>query len=175
MPKTTGVLGYFDGPKAIILGARAMRKKHQFRKWDAFTPFAVHTLDEAMGIPRSRLPWIVLLGGASGLSFGTFLQVWTSAYDYPLFVGGKPLISWPAFIPVMFELTVLISAFANLGGMLFLCGLPFGRKKILDPGFTDDKFALFVPSNEEGFDAAALEKAFREAGAVSVRLVEEND
>ena len=85
------------------------------------------------------------------------------------------MLSWPAWVPIFFELTVLFSAFANLIGMLSLCGLPFGAKKPLDLRFTDDKFALWIPSNEPGYDAAALETALKSAGASEVRVVREGD
>ncbi len=170
-----GILGYFDGPKAIILAARQMKKKNAFRKWDAFVPFPVHTLDEAMGIPASRLPWIVLLGGLSGLSFAIWFLSWTSAVNFPIWVGGKPMLSWPAWVPIFFELTVLLSAFANLGGMLLFCGLPFQVDKPLDLGFTDDKFALWIPESEPGFDAIRFETMLREAGAIEIRVVGKGD
>jgi hypothetical protein len=170
-----GLLGYFDGPKAIILGARRMRKNNAFKKWDAFAPFPVHTLDEAMGISPSHLPWIVLCGGLSGLSFAIWFLSWTSAVDYPMWVGGKPMLSWPAWVPIFFELTVLISAFANLGGMLFFCGLPFGAKKPLDPGFTDDKFALWIPTTEPGYDQSRFEQLLRDAGASEIRVIGKGD
>ena len=170
-----GILGYFDGPKAIILGAKRLRKTREFKKWDAFTPFAVHTLDEAMEIPKSHLPWIVLASGLSGLTFAIWFLSWTSAVNFPIWVGGKPMLSWPAWVPIFFELTVLFSAFANLLGMLGLCGLPFRAKKPLDLRFTDDKFALWIPSDEPGYDAATLEAALRGAGASEVRVVREGD
>jgi hypothetical protein len=170
-----GILGYFDGPKAIILGARRLQKQNRFKKWDAFVPFPVHTLDEAMDIPRSKLPWMVLCGGLSGLSFAIWFLSWTSAIDYPIWVGGKPMLSWPAWVPIFFELTVLISAFANLGGMLFLCGLPFKANKPLDPGFTDDKFALWIPTTEPGYDEGRYEQLLREAGATQIRVIGKGD
>lgn len=166
-----GILGYFDGPKAIILGTRQMRKRNGFKNWDAFVPFPVHTLDEAMGIGRSHLPWLVLCGGLSGLSFAIWFLSWTSAVDYPIWVGGKPMLSWPAWVPIFFELTVLLSAFANLGGMLFMCGLPFGAKAPLDLRFTDDKFAVWIPISEPGYDEARFEAMLREAGASEVRVI----
>lgn len=170
-----GILGYFDGPKAIILGAKRLQKARQFKKWDAFTPFAVHTLDEAMNLPRSILPWFVLASGLTGLTFAIWFLSWTSAVSFPIWVGGKPMLSWPAWVPIFFELTVLFSAFANLLGMLALCGLPFGAKKPLDLRFTDDKFALWIPSDEPGYDTAELEAALRNAGASDVRVIQEGD
>lgn len=175
MSDVRGVLGYFDGPKSIIVGARRMKKAGAFKTWDAFTPFPVHTLEEAMDIPRSKLPWIVLCGGLSGFSFAIWFLTWTSSVSYPVWVGGKPMISWPAFVPIFFELTVLFSAWANLLGMFFLCGLPFRAKKPLDLRFTDDKFALWIPSDEPGFDAGSLEGRLKESGAYEVRVIREGD
>jgi len=175
MSDVRGVLGYFDGPKAIIVGARRLQKASHFKKWDAFTPFPIHTLDEAMELPASKLPWIVLCGGLSGFSFAIWFLTWTSSVSYPVMVGGKPLVSWPAFVPIFFELTVLCSAFANLGGMLYLCGLPFGAKKPYDLRFTDDKFALWIPSDEPGFDIPSLEGNLKSAGATEVRVVREGE
>jgi hypothetical protein len=85
------------------------------------------------------------------------------------------MLSWPAWVPIFFELTVLLSAFANLGGMLLMCGLPFGAKKPLDLGFTDDKFALWIPTDEPGYDQGRFEAMLRDAGASEIRVIGKGD
>jgi hypothetical protein len=118
-----GLMAEFDHPEELVTAAERARKAG-YRKMDAYTPFPVHGLDEAMGLGRTWLPLVVLIGGIIGGLTGYALQYWISAIDYPLNVGGRPYNSWPAFIPVTFELTVLFAAFAAVLGMLGLNGLP---------------------------------------------------
>jgi hypothetical protein len=112
---------------------------------EAYSPHPVHGLDEVMGIPRTRLPFATLAGGLCGLTLGLWLEYWTSATDWPLNVGGKPFDSFPAFVPVAFELTVLLAGLATVFGVLARCRLFPGKK----PGLalartTDDHFGLVI-------------------------------
>src|SRR6185503_4190260 len=95
-----------------------------YKRIDAYTPFQVHGLVEAIGFKDPRVPWVIFLGGLTGAIVGFGLQAWVSASSYPLNVGGRPNIPWPSFIPVTFECTVLFAAFAAVFGMLGLNGLP---------------------------------------------------
>jgi hypothetical protein len=105
---------------------------------DAYTPFPVEHLSEELGFHRTALPIIVLIGGVIGCGGGFLLQYWISVIDYPLNIGGKPLNSWPAFIPVTFETTILVAALSAVLGMLALNGLPMPYH----PLFNSPRFAL---------------------------------
>jgi hypothetical protein len=132
-----GLLAEFENPEELL---QAVRKARQagFRKMDAYTPFPVENLAEELGFHRTALPLIVLIGGVLGCAGGFLMQYWISAVDYPLNVGGRPLNSWPAFIPVTFETTILVAALAAVLGMLGLNGLPMPYH----PLFNNPRFAL---------------------------------
>lgn len=131
-----GLLAEFESAEALVAAARRVREAG-YSRFDAHSPFPVEGLPEAMGLPRTRLPLVVLIGGIAGCVGGFLLQYWISTTAYPLNVGGRPLNSWPSFIPVTFELTVLVAALAAVLGMLGLNGLP----KPYHPLFGVDRFA----------------------------------
>ena len=112
-----GLLAEYDTPSQILHAAKVVRKAG-FTKWDTYTPFAVHGIDDAMGIKMTILPWFTLCAGLIGLATAITLQWWTNAHDYAWIVSGKPFWSIPANVPIMFELTVLLSAITTLVGML---------------------------------------------------------
>lgn len=138
-----GVVGFFDNPNDLVK-ATQLTKEAQFPLFDAFTPFPVHGLDTAQGLKRSPIPFVTFLFGITGTVLAFLYQYWTSAIDWPLNVGGKPFNSWPAFVPVMFEVTVLLGGLSTFAAMLFFCRLPNRNKPLLDPSITKDKFALFI-------------------------------
>ena len=129
---------------------------------DAYTPYAVHGLDEAMGLRRSRLTWVCFVAGLSGASMALAFQLWTSAVSWPLNVGGKPFASIPAFIPVTFELTVLCAALTSAAAFFFRSRLFPGRRAAPLPRVTDDRFALVV------VDGEAARAVMRAAGASDI-------
>ena len=143
----------FETPAALVEAVRAMRAKG-YDKMDAFTPFPVHGLDEALGLGRSRLGYLVFGMGLVGMVSALLLQWWTGAVDYPLVIGGKPLFAFEFSIPITFEVTVLFAAFGAVIGMFALNGLP----RLSHPVFgcesfrrvTDDGFMLLVESDAEG-------------------------
>lgn len=112
------------------------------------SPYPVHGLEEASNTPRSWIPWVSLIGGISGCSFGLWFTWWTSAVSWPLIVGGKPFWSLPAFIPIIFELTILFAAFSAIGALFYACGLPHIEPPVIDKDLTCHKFALFIPEKE---------------------------
>jgi len=118
-----GVMAAFEDPTAVV---EATRKAYAsgYRRMDAFSPYPIEELTDALGIKHTKLPLIVLIGGIMGCIGGYALCYWVSKYAYPLNIGGRPLHSWPAFIPVTFECTILLAAFAAVFGMLALNGLP---------------------------------------------------
>lgn len=167
-----GVIGIFDDPEAIIGAAKGARKQG-WRKFDVFAPFPVHGLAEAMEIPRSKIPWVTFFAGLTGASVAFLFQSWTSAVDWPINIGGKPMISWPAFIPVTFELTILIAGLSTAAALFISCNLPKLNEKPMALKFTDNEFGLFVPATEVGFNKDIVMKFLKEANANEVREIYE--
>src|SRR4051812_47787652 len=166
-----GVVGYFDDPHSLIEATTRVRDA-RYQHFDAFTPYPVHGLEHAQGLKRSPLPYVTLVAGLTGGSLAFLFQYWTSKVDWPLIVGGKPFNSWPAFIPITFELTVLLAGLATAGAMLLFNGLPNTRRKAFDSSLTNDRFALVIeaplPIDEDdkaGLRKAAQFKKFEEADA----------
>jgi Protein of unknown function (DUF3341) len=154
-PPIYGLMAEFDSP-ADLLDAAGRAYEEGYRRMDAYTPFPVHGLAEALGFHRTRLPLLVFFGGIAGCVGGYGLQYWISAIDYPLNIGGRPLNSWPAFIPVTFELTILLAALAAVLGMLALNGLPMPYHPVFNvPEFelaTRNRFFLCIESIDPKFD-----------------------
>lgn len=136
-PPIYGLMAEFDNPAALVAAARRAREEG-YRQMDAYTPFPVEGLAEAIGFHHTRLPLVVLMGGIVGCIGGFLLQYYTSVIDFPLNVGGRPFNSWPSFIPVTFEMTILAAALSVVLGMLALNGLPMPYH----PVFNVDRFAL---------------------------------
>jgi hypothetical protein len=171
-----GAVAEFSSPDALIASARSLREKG-YRKMDAYSPCPVHGIDEALGLRRSPLGYLVLGGGLAGLAAALLLQWWTGAVDYPLLIGGKPLFAFEFSIPITFELTVLVAAFAAVGGMLALNGLPRFHHPLFEHErfrkVTDDRFFLAVEASDPIFDAVATPALMRSLGAEDAALVEE--
>jgi hypothetical protein len=138
-----GVIGFFEDTDTLIQATAKVREAN-YQHFDTFTPYPVHGLEAAQGLKRSPLPFVTLAAGLTGCTLGFLLQYWTSVIDWPLNVGGKPFNSWPAFIPVTFECTILFAGLATVGAMFLLNGLPNIRRKAFDPGLTRDRFAIVI-------------------------------
>lgn len=170
-----GVLAQYENPHDIYKACEKVRDAG-FSKWDACTPFPVHGLDKAMGVPPSKLPWIILVCGLSGSAFMLWFQVWTSANAYPFIVGGKPLFSLPAFVPVWYEITVLSSCLAAFFGNWILNGLPrphhpaFNSKAF--ERVTDDKFFIMIEADDPKFDLEKTRAFLKDLGATHVEELE---
>ncbi len=146
-----------------ILSATRAATDAQFPVYDAFTPYAVHGLDVAQKLPRSKVTWIAFFGGLVGFLTASFLQTYTQGVTtgalsgWPLIIGGKPFLPWPAFVPVWFELTVLFAGLSAAGGMFIVNGLYPGKKpRLLIDGVTNDRFALAFDPQGSGFDEAKV-------------------
>ncbi len=174
--KIHAVVGEFSDERELVKAGRKARAEG-YTKIEAYSPFPVHGIDEAIGVPRSILGYIVLPIGLTGTASALFLIWWTGAVDYPLVIGGKPLFDITFSIPVTFELTILFSAFAAVLGMFALNGLPrlyhsvFNYSKFA--GATDDKFLLSLEATDPLFEVDATSKFLRGAGATAVEVVEE--
>src|SRR5947207_8053804 len=156
-----GVLAEFENPEELIAAVRLARAAGD-RRMDAYTPFPIEEVSEELGFHRTALPWIVLSGGLVGCVSGFILQYWISAIDYPLNIGGRPLNSWPAFIPVTFELTILVAALSAVLGMLALNGLPMPYHPVFNvPRFalaTRDRFFLCIEARDPKLEPQATRR-----------------
>jgi hypothetical protein len=154
-PKLYGVMAQFGSPSTLVAAAKETYGAG-YRRINGYSPFPIEELSEAIGFTRTSLPLIVLLGGIVGGVGGFFMQYWMEVIDYPINVGGKPFNSWPSFIPITFECTVLVAAFAAVLGMLALNKLPQPYHPVFNaPNFalaTRDSFFLVIESNDPKFD-----------------------
>lgn len=175
--KLYGVLAQFETPADVYHGCEKVRDAG-FTKWDAHTPFPVHGLDRAMGMKATPLPWIVLGMGITGFALGLGLQYWTMAVDYKYMISGKEYFSWPAFVPITFELTVLLSAFGAVFGMFGLNRLPTLYHDLFTvPRFarvTDDKFFISIEATDPKFDEKETAEFLKRAGASAVEIVQQH-
>ncbi|RME52779.1 MAG: DUF3341 domain-containing protein [Deltaproteobacteria bacterium] len=143
------VIGVFQGEREIVAATEAARMRG-FSIHDVYTPFAVHGLDRAMGLRRSRLSLVCFLLGLTGLTFALGGQLWTHAWNWPLNIGGKSYTALPALIPITFELTVLFAALGTVFVLFLRCGLrPGKRPRFSFPGVTDDRFVLAIEAEGE--------------------------
>lgn len=167
-----GFAGIWTDEHKVVEAARRIHSMG-FSKFDAITPYPVHGMEEACGIKRSPIPYVTFIAAMVGLISGLLLTWWTSAVNWPINVGGKPFFSLPAFIPILFELTVLFAALSSVGALFYYCNLPQVDPPVIDPDLTSHKFAIFVPVNDSGYDEMKLEQMFREMGAVETKKVVE--
>jgi hypothetical protein len=170
-----GLVAAFTTPEALVAATRQARHAG-YRRMEAYTPFPVEGLAEALDFHQTHIPLVVLLGGIVGGLGGYLLQYWINVMHYPLNVGGRPLHSWPAFIPVTFELTILIAALAAVFGMLALNGLPMPYHPLFNvPRFasvTRDGFFLCIEARDPQFDRAETRRFLESLEACEVAEVE---
>lgn len=167
---TRAVLAIYEDPDRL-LNAAALAKEHGFEGIDAYTPYPVHGLSEALGVRKSWVPYVTLVMGLGGAALGLTFEIWTSAIDWPINVGGKPFVSLPAFIPVMFECGVLLGGTMTLAALLFACGLPNLKAPILDRDLTNDRFGLYVPEYGPRWNEERIVKLLTGTGAVDVKVI----
>ena len=188
--QNVGLLAEYPDPGALVHAVEGLREKG-YTRIDTFSPFPIHGMDRAMGLPYSKLGFLVFAGGLTGAALGIFLQWWTSAgpqpdwwaggaftnlLGYPVNISNKPLFAFESSVPIIFELTILFSALAAVGGMLALNGLPrpynplfhsdrFGRA-------TDDAFFVQVAAADGTFDREATASDLFDLGATAVEYVD---
>lgn len=163
------LVGVFDSDHAVLAAAAAARRKGLSVR-DAYTPFPVHGMDEALGLPPSWLSKACFALGAAGLTCALSFQYWVSLFNWPMNIGGKPFDASPALIPIAFEITVLVSGVGTVLTLLFFRGLLPGRRpRISGLGATDDKFLLVIDDAPD----QELRAFLREQGAVGVEELTE--
>ncbi len=171
-----GIIAEFKNPKELIDVAKTMSKSG-FSKFDTFSPFPIHGMDKAMKLKKSKLGWIVLGHAFIGFFGALAMMYFMAVMDYPMNISGKPFFNAPAWVPITFELTVLLSSFGAVFGMFFLNGLP----KLNNPLFnverfkkaTDDGFFACIEAEDDMFDADKVKNLFEEAGATHIEEVYE--
>lgn len=170
-PPIYGLLAEFESPRALVEATEKVRHAG-YRRIDAYSPFPIEELAEALQFRDRRLPLFVLIGGLCGTLAGLGLQYWVSAMAYPLNIGGRPYGSWPAFIPVAFETTILFAALTAVIGMLALNGLPMPYHPVFNaPRFSAasrDRFFLVVEATDPKFDRVQTKQALESLHAREV-------
>ena len=165
----------FESPSDLVAAAHRVYSLG-YRRINGYSPYPIEELSEAIGFTKTSLPLIVFIGGIVGGLSGFFMQYWMAAIDYPINVGGKPTNSWPAWIPITFEMTVLFAAFSAVLGMLILNKLPQPYHPVFNlPNFalaTRDRFFLAIEANDPKFNHAEVIELLKSLNAVAVNDVE---
>ncbi len=170
-----GVVAEFDNPARLLEAAHAVQDDG-YRKWETWSPFPIHGMDDAQGLGGSKVPWIVLVMGVTGLITGFVLQWWSGAIEYPIVIGGKPLYAWEFAVPVTFEIAILLSAFGAVFGMFALNALPrpfhpLDRHKPFRK-VTDDGFFLSIEAKDPRFHIEDTKDFLESLGGADVTVVE---
>lgn len=162
------VLGVYEDEGKLFDSIKRLRGSG-FEIHDVHTPYAVHGLDDAIGHRRSRLPIVTFIAGLFGTIFALFMQFWTMGVNWPIDVGGKPNDSALAFLPVTFEITVLLAGLMTAAAFLFRSGLfPGAKANLLDAEITNHRFVVVLYHKNAGFDPQLAKRIFEETGAVRV-------
>jgi hypothetical protein len=174
-PPVYGIMAEFADPTSAVAAAHKIHDAG-YRKIDAYSPYPVEELMHAIGLHRSIMPLLVLIGGLTGLVAGYGLEYYTSVIDYPMNIGGRPLHSWPAFIPPAYETTILFAALTAVFGMIAVNGLPQPYHPVFNvPAFaraSRDRFFVCIEATDPKFDRAETRRFMDGLGAVSVSEVD---
>jgi hypothetical protein len=163
------VLGLFDDEDVLLHGVKQIRSKG-LKIHEVFTPFPVHGLDKELGYRRSRLPIAAFLFGLTGLTLAITMQVGMMTIDWPMIIGGKDYLPYPTFVPVSFELTVLLTAFGMVGTFLVVADLkPWAIPRLFDVRQTDDRHVVAIDLGDNELKKTDIEKELNAAGAVEVK------
>jgi hypothetical protein len=169
-------LAEYETPADVMHAAEKVRDAG-YEKWDVHTPFPVHGMDRAMGMRDSAVGWIVLVMGLTGCASAFLLMWWANGIDYPLIIGGKPGFSIPSMIPVMFELTILLSAFGAVFGMLGLNQLPKHHHPVFYSDrfdrCSDDRFFISIEASDPAFDLENTRALLESTHPSHIELIQE--
>lgn len=171
-----GMVAEFTDTPSVVHAAEMVRDAG-YTRWDVSSPFPIHGMEEAMGQKKTRLPYLVFGAAMAGVTAAVGMQFFMNAIDYRFIVQGKDPYAWEAYLPIIFELGVLFSAFAALIGMLALNGLPrfnhplFTSERFLATG--DDRFIVAIEADDPAFDPEATKKLLEDAGGVNIDLIED--
>lgn len=166
------VMGFYDDGHDLMAVAEKARVDKGFKNMDAYSPYPIHGMEDALGLKPSWVATAARAGLIGGAALGFLFQSWTSAIDWPINIGGKPFVSWPAWIPITFETGVLLAGFTNLLALFVAANLyPRAKTVVLSRRVTDDRFILVIPvkSDEEEREAIAF---LRENAALKVKIIE---
>lgn len=172
-----GLMAVFETPADAMHAAEQVRDAG-YSKWDVHTPYPVHGLDAAMGLPNSKVGWFTFIGGATGYTTGMIMIWWMNAFDYKIVIGGKPMFSPFYAFPVSYELTILFASFGSLIGMFLLNRLPRLHHPLLKnrrfcQGASHDKFILVIETADPKFNADETRKLLASAGSKHIEMVED--
>ena len=174
--KPYGIIAEFEKPADVIHAAEQMRDAG-FTRWDVFTPYPMHGLDDAMGIKSSKVGWFSFIGGVTGYASGMLMIWWMNAVDYQIPIGGKPMFSPFGAFPPSYELTILFGSFGALLGMLFLNRLPRLHHPLLKHRrfalASHDRFYVVVETDDPKFSEIETRKLLEAIGSKHIEMVEE--
>jgi hypothetical protein len=175
-PPIFGLMAEFNTPEEVVLASKRARERG-YTHMDAYSPFPVEGLYEALGSKKTRLPLLVLCGGVAGGLGGFLMQYYSAVFAFPLNVGGRPLNSWPSFIPITFELTILVAGLSAVIGMLFRNGLPRPYHPVFNvPGFeraTSHSFFLCIEATDPLFDGQKISEFLKDVNGFNVTAVDQ--
>ncbi len=169
-----GLLAEFTSAATLVRACEGVRDAG-YTRWDAHSPFPIHGLDRALGLRASRVPWAVLVGALAGAGGGMLLQWWVATIAYPLVISGKPLFSYPAFVPITFELGIIGGVVGGLLAMLHLNRLPHHYHPLFRSTrferASDDRFFISIEASDPKFEAEQTRAWLASLGAASVEAV----
>lgn len=175
--KIYGFLAQFKDPGALVEAAHRVRQAG-FQRFDCHSPFPIHGLDEAMGLKQTRLGWFFAAAGFMGAGAAFLMQWWVTSVDYPLVISGKPFFSLPSYIPIIFEISVLVSGFGILFGLLGLSGLPQWHHPLFHSErfsrTTDDGFFMSIEAKDPKFDVMQTGKFLETLGGGVIEVINED-
>lgn len=173
-----GLMATFDTPAEIYHACERLHAEG-FTRWDSFTPYPVHGLDKASGLPRSKVPFFTFVGGVAGFALGVLIVWYQNAFDYPLIVGGKPYFSFIFPFPIFYELTILLAAFGTLFGMFLTNALPRHNHPVFNyphfPESSDDKFMIYVDEADAHYDREQTANLLASLGGYDVHYIGPQD
>jgi hypothetical protein len=164
-----GLAAFYEHPDHLLAAARHARDS-KYDDFDAYSPFPIHGMDEAMGLERSWIPWVTFGAGLVGFLTANALQFGMMTFDWPMIIGGKPFAPWPSFVPVMFELTVLVSGVTTAVVMLKAAGC-FQTANVIDERITNDRFVLWISADDDEFDEDEVESFLSDLNPLEIKRV----